>query len=80
MMRKVQKTMVELARSSGGKSFSAGTCLSRLWVRIRLPSAGISTLKRVSSRSISGQPKRISGVGSSPTFSQWPSMAAIFAG
>jgi len=29
---------------------------------------------------MSGQPNRISGVGSSPTFSQWPSIAAIFAG
>ena len=41
MMRNDQKTMVEFGRSSFGKSFSAGTCLSRLWVRIRLPRAGI---------------------------------------
>jgi len=78
--RNDQNTMLELGRSSGGNSFSAGTCLSRRWGRIRLPRAGISSLKRVSSRPMSGQPNRISGVGSSPTFSQWPSIAAIFAG
>ncbi|MCY1409462.1 hypothetical protein D9M71_248130 [compost metagenome] len=80
MTRNDQKTMVELGRSSLGNSLSAGTCLSRLWVRMILPRYGISTAKRVFSASISGQPNRINGVGSSPTFSQCPSMAAIFAG
>ncbi|MNT88946.1 hypothetical protein D3C72_2295840 [compost metagenome] len=70
MIRNDQNTTVELGRSSFGNSFIAGTCLSRLWVRIRLPRAGISSLKRVVSASMSGMPKRISGVGSSPTFSQ----------
>ncbi|MNT28445.1 hypothetical protein D3C72_1641330 [compost metagenome] len=37
-------------------------------------------MKRVSSRSMSGQPKRISGVASPPLLSQWPSIAAIFTG
>lgn len=78
--RNDQNTMVELGRSSFANSLSAGTCLSRLWVRIRLPRYGTSTLKRVSSRSMSGQPNRISGVGSPELLSQWPSMAAIFAG
>ena len=80
MMRKDQKTMVAFGRSSFGNSFNAGTCLSRLWVRIRLPRAGISRPKRVRSCSISGQPNSRSGVGSPGGFSQWPSMAAIFAG
>ncbi|MCY1462242.1 hypothetical protein D9M71_799980 [compost metagenome] len=80
MIRNDQNTMVELGRSSGGNSFIAGTCWSRLWVRIRLPSAGISILNRVVSASMSGMPNRISGVGSPGTFSQWPSIAAIFTG
>ncbi|MNP42083.1 hypothetical protein D3C76_1358210 [compost metagenome] len=37
MTRNDQKTMVELGRSSLGNSLSAGTCLSRLWVRMMLP-------------------------------------------
>lgn len=35
--RNDQNTTVEFGRSSGANSFNAGTCLSRLWVRIRLP-------------------------------------------
>ncbi len=41
--RNDQNTTVEFGRSSGANSFNAGTCLSRLWVRIRLPRAGISS-------------------------------------
>ena len=80
MIRNDQNTTVEFGRSSGGKSFSAGIGSVRLCLRIRLPSTGISTLKRVSSRCMSGQPNRISGVGSPLLLSQWPSIAAIFAG
>ena len=42
--RKVQKTIVAFGRSSGAKSFSAGMVPSRLWVRIRLPRRGTSSL------------------------------------
>lgn len=37
MMRNDQNTMVELGRSSGGKSFSAGIGSLRLCLRTRLP-------------------------------------------
>ncbi|MNP24347.1 hypothetical protein D3C76_1171030 [compost metagenome] len=78
--RNDQNTTVEFGRSAFGKSFSAGIGSVRLCLRIRLPSTGISTLKRVSSRCMSGQPNRISGVGPPSLLSQWPSMAAILAG
>ncbi|MNY06730.1 hypothetical protein D3C86_1395000 [compost metagenome] len=80
MIRNDQNTMVEFGRSSGGNSLSAGTCLSSECVRIRLPRYGISTANLVFSSFMSGQPNRISGVASLPLFSQWPSIAAIFAG
>ncbi|MCY1459430.1 hypothetical protein D9M71_769030 [compost metagenome] len=80
MIRNDQNTMVEFGRSSGGNSLSAGTCLSRECVRIRLPRYGISTANLVFSSFMSGQPNRISGVASLPLFSQCPSIAAIFAG
>ncbi|MNJ77760.1 hypothetical protein D3C77_753400 [compost metagenome] len=44
MTRKLQKMIVELGRSSLAKLFRAGICLSRLWVRIRLPRYGTSML------------------------------------
>ncbi|MNV80046.1 hypothetical protein D3C71_1736250 [compost metagenome] len=80
MTRKLQKTTVALGRSSFGKLLSAGICLSRLWVRIRLPRYGISMAYLVFSACMSGMPNSTRGVASLPLFSQCPSMAAIFAG
>ena len=80
MMRKDQNTTAEGGRSRGANSFKAGIVPFQSCARIRPPRRGISTLYRVSSRSMSGQPNRISGVPSPPLFSQWPSMAASLAG
>jgi hypothetical protein len=78
MMRKVQNTMVEFGRSSRGHALRPFTSPFQACVRMRLPSFGISTAKRVVSVAMSGQPSRISGCPA--RVSQCPSMAAILAG
>ncbi len=78
MMRKLQNTISALGRSAGGQAFRPFTSPSHSWVRIRLPSFGTSTAKRVLSSCMSGQPNRINGAPR--CVSKWPSMAAILAG
>ena len=44
MMRKVKKMIGEYGRSLAANCFRPGTLPSRLWVRIREPANGISSL------------------------------------
>ncbi len=78
MMRKLQNTIGELGQSARGQAFRPFTSPFQACVRIRLPSLGTSTAKRVVSACMSGQPNRISGAPRCVL--KWPSMAAILAG